>query len=295
MHYALDKGPDYIPNIVSFYHNGYWEKNILGNIRANFYFNETPNIPISTTFTLPDNVIPINLGDVNVRYDAILCTDKMLNFNGAASLSHQLHCPFIVYEHSYRPSHIGLVQKTQLKQNLGNFNAFASQEIAESWGFSPEECRIIEPNISFKADIPKQNTVVIFAQNIRTNDENNVLNRLISHIPNAKVIDNNKTEYEIHEIIAGSRIFVDIVNNYEIPWEISLALDYNNYVISNHSPVLSSIINDKNGKIIKDFNEVPGIIRQMPQNTELDRKKNADAILELAQILQDCVNTGYRR
>lgn len=133
MHFATIKDQNYRPNIITFYHDGIFEQNVLGSLKADFYIHTKR--PVNATFPLPKNVFPLDLNGFNY-FDFVLCVDKLENFADARAFSGQLHCPMVILEHNIRPPHISNTQALMIKnQTVADFYWFERDDVAKSWGF----------------------------------------------------------------------------------------------------------------------------------------------------------------
>lgn len=286
LHQSTIKTIDYKPNIICFYHNGYWEQQ-LGEINANFYCYGLNK----ANFNINNNFHNFDPSDLTIKFDFILCTNKLETnrYDNAIGLSHQLHIPLIIYEHSFRPEHISKETAVLLKhRHTADLYVFPNDYVAQSWGYKEGEYLIQNYLLEKKYIKPQKNGVVIYTSHLANVPHSNDILNCLGQIPNSTIASNDYNEFI--KQLETAQYFIDYVHHNEIAWEILEAKSLGCNVITNKTQAygyysinyIASVVDYKN------FNKELNTPTYHPP-ANIDNYNNWNKILEIG------LNKGYRR
>lgn len=261
----------------------------LAKTKNNFYFLHPPNTNTwnEKIRSIPDNCFMLNGEDLesqftqDVKFDLILCQNRMLHYGLLIQVARQMSCPIISLEYSLsNPALDPSVVESMAFQNYNRY-IFISEFTAYSWGFDPDddEVSIINPPIDTKLfDEWKgnDNRVLSLVRNYKERSDImgfNIFQEIGKQFPTKKVDAEILDIKELIENYQKAPVFINTSQWHPCPLALLEAMSVGCPVVTSDTTSLSEIIIDgENGFVTNNVDEMKSRIGELMSNKELANK-----------------------
>jgi hypothetical protein len=222
------------------------------------------------TFILPQtNDVPVDL-----EIDAVLCCDRLYQYELTSQLSTLMHTPHICVEHFMSTGRVTEQEKELIQKNQ-KFDAHISisNEIASEW-----KNTTVIPYATDRITHEHKENLVLLAGDFQQADLQ-LIHQLAQHIPNLVVVGENPgisrrapNETELEKLYDRAGIYINIGTEGRIPPYLIKAMGAHCAIVSNMSPVLDGVLNRENAILCSSFGQfIEGVNRLTASSAMRDK------------------------
>ncbi len=246
------------------------------------------------------NHLPINL-----TFDAIICNDRVVQFDTCRNISNVLHIPLVVVEH-YNP--VNMLRLDDLNvisanQKVKNY-VYVDESIHNYWH---DNGKLIHYGVTKQQPVEKQD-VILACGHFNQLEHMSVANMLAEIGPN--VVINLNTERvsaeQLHAMCATASVFVcfNAHNNINIPMIYGMANGC--AIVSSRLPILEKLLDKQNSLLCNGLQEFVGALKFLKTSNDLIHNLGNAArsvaeqrfcmntfISSWNMVLNETVNNGY--
>lgn len=226
------------------------------------------------TFILPQtNDVPVDL-----EIDAVLCSDRLYQYDLTNQLATILHAPHICVEHFLSAGRIDEQGRVAV-QKAQRFDAHisVSEEIASEWNKTT-----IIPYATDRITRENKESLVLLVGDFQQVDTQ-LVHQLLQHIPNLVVVGENPglsrrlpNEVELEKLYDRASIYINIGTEGRVPPYLLKAMGANCAIISNMSPAFNGILTRENSILCSSFGQfIEGVNRLTASSAMRDTLGNA--------------------
>ena len=264
-----------VPNILSLPYDGMFERNLC-KTGCNIYCHVPSSSQAWRNYTdyNPPNLFYINnistFGN-NITYDAVICNDKLNQYDRALQIAKSFHIPLIVVDHATYIEQLNPAHITQIEESVKAHKFVSVDEtIYQNWGQKGE---VIPYGIDIPSTTGKEKDIPFMIMGKFSDNEIPSV-RNISEELGAQVYGDNpgfskpvNLWLNFIELFQRTKVFINLSIHTDISIELLTAMACDCGIVSNNPTIIRNLLeNEKNAYLVRNFEDYISFCKRMIQN-----------------------------